>query len=104
MNKPKKKDDKLFENIKQLLNHAKRKVVQLIDTTIVATYFEVGKLIIEDEQQGKKRAEYAKETLKNLSKKLIAEFGRGFSERNLENMRKFYLCYGDRISQKASFY
>jgi hypothetical protein len=56
--------------------------------------------IVEDEQSGKQRAEYGKETLKQLSIELTKEFGRGYSLRNLENMRKFYLTYLPMIQQK----
>ena len=67
---------------------------------MVKTYFEIGRLIVEDEQKGFERAEYGKETLKNLSVKLTKEFGKGFSATNLEQMRKFYKVYG--ISQTVS--
>ncbi len=55
---------------------------------------EIGRMIVEHEQQGKERAEYGKHVLKDLSKQLTADFGKGFSVQNLENMRKFYLLYG----------
>ena len=93
---------KLFENIKALLNEARNAVARNINTAMVMTYFEIGRMIVVDEQQGKKRAGYAEETLKNLSLDLTREFGKGFSERNLENMRKFYLLYATKISQTVS--
>jgi predicted nuclease of restriction endonuclease-like (RecB) superfamily len=61
---------------------------------MVMTYFEIGRMIVVDEQEGAKRAGYAKETLKSLSEELTAEFGKGYSKSNLEYMRKFYLMYG----------
>ncbi|WP_243396798.1 PDDEXK nuclease domain-containing protein [Flavobacterium pectinovorum] len=57
------------------------------------TYFEIGKIIVEEEQNGKDRAEYGKQLLKNLSKQLTKEFGKGFSIRNLEQIRQFYIIY-----------
>jgi len=54
---------------------------------MVYTYFEIGRIIVEEEQKGKERAEYGKKILKRLSQKLNKEFGRGFSVDNLENMR-----------------
>lgn len=84
---------KLFENIKALLHEARTAVARNINTAMVMTYFEIGKMIVEHEQKGVKRAEYAKETLKSVSQKLTAEFGRGFSVDNLELMRRFYLVY-----------
>ncbi len=93
-------DNQIFQQIKKLLHSAKRKIATSINTQMVKVYFEIGRIIVEYEQQGKEKAEYGKATLKILSKKLTKEFGRGFSERNLEYMRKFYLCYS--ISQTAS--
>jgi predicted nuclease of restriction endonuclease-like (RecB) superfamily len=57
------------------------------------TYWNIGKRIIEEEQEGKERAEYGKALLKKLSVKLTKEFGRGYSEDNLKNMRRFYLAF-----------
>jgi predicted nuclease of restriction endonuclease-like (RecB) superfamily len=84
---------KLFKNIKALLHEARSTVARNINTAMVMTYFEIGRMIVEHEQEGAKRAEYAKETLKSLSQKLTAEFGRGFSVDNLQRMRVFYLMY-----------
>ncbi len=67
---------------------------------MVKTYFEIGRLIVEDEQKGFERAEYGKETLKNLSVRLTKEFGKGFSATNLKQMKNFYLAY--KISQTVS--
>jgi len=83
----------LFQKIAGLLQAARQNVVRAINQTMVYTYFEIGRMIVEDEQQGKERAEYGKQVLKELSAKLTAEFGKGFSVQNLENMRKFYLRY-----------
>lgn len=84
---------KLFENIKTLLHEARSAVARNINTAMVMTYFEIGRMIVEHEQEGTKRAEYAKETLKSLSQKLTAEFDRGFSVDNLQRMRVFYRMY-----------
>ncbi len=59
-------------------------------------------MIVDDEQSGKSRAEYADQTLKQLSIDLTRDFGKGFSHRNLEYFRKFYLNYSNRISQTPS--
>ena len=87
---------KLFENIKALLHEARSAVARNINTAMVMTYFEIGRMIVVDEQQGKRRAGYAEETLKNLSLDLTKEFGKGFSERNLRAFRQFYLTYHTR--------
>jgi predicted nuclease of restriction endonuclease-like (RecB) superfamily len=60
---------------------------------MVHTYFEIGRMIVEDEQQGNERAAYGKQVLKELSKQLMSDFGKGFSVDNLQNMRQFYLAY-----------
>ncbi len=85
--------DFLENQIAVLLEEARSKVVSSINTTMVYTYFEIGKYIIAYEQNGNDRAEYGKGVLKNLSKRLTNRFGKGYSEDNLSNMRKFYLCY-----------
>jgi len=87
------KDKKLYGEIKQLIEQAKSFVVQNVNTTLVFTNFNIGRIIVENEQYGEKRAAYADKTLKNLSKELIKEFGKGYSERNLRAFRQFYLLY-----------
>jgi hypothetical protein len=90
----------LFLQVKSLLQNAKKKVVANINYAMVTTYFQVGRLIVEDEQKGKNQANYGEHTLINLSFKLKDEFGRGFSVQNLENMRTFYMTY-NKIYQKS---
>ena len=97
---------KFFSQIVDLLQSAKSNVVRTINQTMVTTYFEIGRMIVEEEQGGKERAEYGAQLLKELSKVLTKEFGRGFSVQNLERMRSFYLTYSIsstvlRISEKG---
>ncbi|WP_304206495.1 YhcG family protein [Fusobacterium perfoetens] len=92
--------ENLYNRISKLLKISREKTIRAINTTMVTTYFEIGRLIVEEEQNGKDRATYGKEILKNLSIKLTKEFGKGFSTTNLEQMRKFYKVYG--ISQTLS--
>ena len=89
-----------YNKVIQLLNVARKSVVQAVNKTMVYTYFEIGRIIVKEEQKGKTRAEYGKKILKELSEKLSKEFGRGFSVDNLENMRRFYLAYS--IPEKTS--
>ncbi len=89
----------LFESIKELIENAKSTIVRNVNSIIVYTYFEIGKKIVEHEQQGLERAGYAEKTLIQLSIDLSAEYGSGYSRTNLEYMRKFYLLYKNRISQ-----
>ncbi len=99
-------DNPLFQKIATLIELAHKKVATTVNLVMVHTYFEIGRAIIENEQDGKERAMYGKQILKDLSKQLIAQFGSGFSERNLRNMRQFFLAYSERnaspIWQKAS--
>ncbi len=83
----------ITNTIKDLLMVARTQVVQHVNTTMVNTYFEIGKVIVEHEQQGKQRAKYNTQTLKAVSTELSSEFGKGFSVTNLERMRLFYLQY-----------
>lgn len=86
-------ENRLFEQIATLLQSARQKVVNTVNHTMVQTYFEIGRMIVEEELNGYERAKYAKSQIKLLSQKLTKQFGRGFSERNLQNMRQFYLLY-----------
>jgi len=90
----------LYNKIAELLKDSRRKVVQSVNKTMVYTYFEIGRTIVEEEQEGNVRAEYGKKVLKGISERLTKEFGKGFSVDNLENMRRLYLTYS--ISEKPS--
>jgi predicted nuclease of restriction endonuclease-like (RecB) superfamily len=95
----------LLEQVRGLIRAARKSAATAINSLQVITNFKIGRMIVEHEQKGSHRAEYGKMILKALSEHLTAEFGRGFSEDNLSNMRKFYLVYKDRvpaISEKAS--
>ena len=90
--------DAFFKEIRELIISARSAVVRSVDTIQVMTNFEIGRRIVEHEQRGESRAEYGKQLIQDLSAKLTAEFGPGFSDRNLRNMRKFYLVYQKRVS------
>ena len=95
-------DSSLYYKIASILEESRKFVATTVNTAMVQTYFEIGRLIVEEEQHGNVRAEYGKETLKNLSTKLTANYGKGFSQRNLEQMRQFYLVYSAQIPQTPS--
>ena len=82
-------------DIKQIIISARKRAYTAINTVMVETYWLIGKRIIEEEQQGKQRAEYGQEIIKTLSEELQNEFGEGFGERNLRNFRQFYLTFKD---------
>ena len=94
------KDNQLFQKVAELIELARQKVVTTVNFTMVHTYFEIGRMIVEDDQEGKTRAEYGKTQLRDLSIRLIGKFGKGFSEPNLRNMRKFFIVYTDRAIQQ----
>ncbi len=91
-------DVSLYAQIAELLHAARQTAVRAVNQAMVCTYYEIGRMIVEDEQQGKERAAYCKKVLKELSEKLTADFGKGFSVDNLERMKKFYLMHSDPIS------
>lgn len=90
----------LFKDVSKLIDASRHSVIRTTNVTMVTTYFLIGKRIVEYEQSGKARAEYAKGTLKTLSTSLKKQYGKGYSEDNLSNMRRFYLVYG--ISENNS--
>lgn len=83
----------MYAEIANIISNNKEKMVYQINGTLVNTYFLIGKVIVENEQKGNIRAEYGKEILKKLSKKLTERFGSGFSRSGLQNMRLFYTKY-----------
>ncbi|WP_308693308.1 DUF1016 N-terminal domain-containing protein [uncultured Treponema sp.] len=98
----KNKSDELYSQIASVLSKSRKFVVSTVNTTMVRSYFEIGRIIVENEQNGKSRAEYGKETLKNLSERLTKDFGKGFSQRNLKQIRQFFLVYSNQIPQTLS--
>ncbi|MBI2782683.1 MAG: DUF1016 domain-containing protein [Gammaproteobacteria bacterium] len=90
-------------DIVALLEAARRAAARSVNALMTTSYWEIGRRIVEFEQGGKDRAEYGQALLKRLSADLSGRFGRGFSERNLEQMRLFYLAWPpEHISQTAS--
>lgn len=85
----------LFHQVAELLQNARQQVLRTVNSTMTYTYFEIGRMIVEEEQNGKDRAEYGKQVLKGLSEELTEEFGKGYGVRNLEFIRKFYLTYSN---------
>lgn len=96
-------DNSLYNKISSILEESKKFVATTVNTAMVQTYFEIGRLIVEEEQHGNIRAEYGKETLKNLSIKLTTNYGKGFSVTNLKQMRDFYLTYQIRQTVSDQF-
>ncbi len=95
--------ESFYNQVLELFQNAKRKVSSAVNMTMVYSYYEAGRMIVEEEQQGKERAEYGKYILKQLSEKLTKELGRGFSYDNLKLMRKFYTVYSKDVIGEMSF-
>jgi len=86
--------------ISNVVNVARQQLVKSINQTMANSYFEIGRIIVEEEQNGFEKADYGKFLLIELSKNLGKEFGKGFSVTNLKQMRQFYLCYSNLGSYK----
>lgn len=86
-------NDQLYKHISELIVETRTNVYRQTNALLLHLYWEIGRLIIDDEQQGQTRAAYGKAVLKQLSQRLTLEFGKGFDETNLRNIRQFYLCF-----------
>ena len=83
----------LYGQIAELIQSARKQVVSQVNTALLHTYWNVGRIIVEDEQKSEFRAEYGKKVIKELAKRLTQEFGKGFSRANLQWMRLLYIKY-----------
>lgn len=91
-------DNPLFDRVVSILEQARQNVVRAVNTNMVLAYWLIGREIVQDVQGGVERAEYGKEVIEQLSLRLTERYGQGFSEANLQNFRKFYLAYPERLS------
>ena len=99
---PQEGDMGFYKQVSDLLAEARQFAKKQLDSTIVITYYEIGRMIVEREQQGQLRARYGARLIKGLSDYLIGQYGRGFSVVNLQSIRKFYLTYAPSIQQTLS--
>ena len=83
----------VYSSIKELMDNARNSVAKEVNNILIQTYWEIGRIIVEDEQGNSDRAEYGKQLITDLSKRIKKEYGKGFSKSNLFNMRNFYLCF-----------
>ena len=89
-----------FENVSHILEAARKRAKTAVNLSMVYAYFEIGHMIVEEEQNGENRAEYGAYLLKELSAHLTAQFGKGYSADNLKLMRRFYSVYAhDQIGE-----
>ena len=92
----------LVQQVREIILSARAVAARSVDTVQVAMNFTVGQRIVEHEQRGDKRAAYGKQVMEHLAQSMTAEFGRGFSKRNLELMRQFYIMYAPRLKNFPS--
>ena len=90
--------DGLFEKVSELIEQARRTVATTVNLAEVYAKYQIGRYIVEEEQQGNRRAEYGKQVLEDLSKRLTERFGSGWSYPNLRKIRQFYLVYSNLIN------
>ena len=98
-------NNQMIEEIRNLLVNSRLQVQQSVNSVMVQTYWNIGKIIVEDEQDGQERAAYGKKQLEQISNTLTQEFGKGFDARNLRSMRQFYLNFSNwnAVSTKLSW-
>ena len=82
-----------YQSVADILHNARSNAYRAVNFVMVEAYWNVGRMIVEEEQQGKKRAEYGASLLRNLALRLSDEFGKGFDERELRKMRQFYAAF-----------
>lgn len=92
-----------IQEIKQILAQARQKAYSAVNSAMVEAYWQIGKRIVEEEQQGEKRAEYGKKIIVNLSIELTSDFGKGYSERTLREFRQFYQTFPEISIQRTAF-
>ena len=90
---PQDSEDKLYRSVRKVIEQARGFVSIAANTAIVRQNWEIGRLIVEDEQGGKRKAEYGKAQISGLANRLTAEYGNGYDASNLRNMRQFYLAF-----------
>lgn len=88
-------NQRFLKNVSEVLEKAKQNVKTAVNLSMVYTYYEIGRMIVEEEQQGENRAAYGKQLLKELSAYLTSAFGKGYSVDNLKLMRRFYNVYSN---------
>jgi hypothetical protein len=98
---PEKNIEQLHQQIATLITTGKQTAYKAVNSSMILTYWEIGRLIVEEEQDGKEKAQYGKYLLRELSKRLKKDFGSGYSQPNLRNFRQFYLLYPIRYALRS---
>jgi len=90
-----------YQSVVEILRAARTRAYRAVNFTMVEAYWNVGRMIVEEEQRGQERAEYGTFLIKELSSRLTSEFRKGFSEQSLRNMRQFYKCFPIRSAVRS---
>lgn len=88
-------NQKFFEEVREILAQARQKAYAAVNFAMVEAYWQIGRRIVEEEQNGRERADYGTFLAKELSRQLTSEFGRGFAIANIKNFKQFYLTFPD---------
>ena len=83
----------IYQEIKEIIIQSRQRVFRMANSALLGTYWHIGKVIVEDEQECRSKAQYGHATLKNLANQLTLEFGKGYDESNLRNIRAFYKAF-----------
>lgn len=95
-------NDIFYSKVSDLLKESRKSIIKTVNNIMVVTYFEIGRLIIEEEQKGEEKAKYGHNIITNLSSRLLSEFGKGFSVTNIKQMRSFFSIYSIQKGQTLS--
>lgn len=97
--------DSTYQSVKQILEEARKKAYTAVNFAMVQAYWNIGRIIVEEEQRGRAKAGYGEYLIKELSGKLTRDFGKGFDYSNVKNMRQFYLVFpiGDALRSQLSW-
>ncbi len=85
----------LYQDVCSIIDHGREKAYNAVSQQMIETYWNIGRRIVEEEQQGKERADYGEHIIENLSTQLTLRYGKGFSRRYLAYFRQFYLTVSD---------
>ena len=94
-------NSRVLNDIRTIIEHGRQQAYAAAGQAAIVTYWNVGRRIVEEEQQGKERAQYGKKLIANLANTLTLEYGTGYSKRALEQYRRFYLCFKDLLITNA---
>src|SRR4030043_1164615 len=98
--------DATYQSVKQILEEARKKAYSAVNFAMVQAYWNIGRIIVEEEQKGKATAGYGEYLLRELSERLIKDLGKGFDYSNVKNMRQFYLLFpiGDALRSQLRMF